>query len=170
MLDERDLITWLDDAAHSFSYTIITAPLPFRRYVATVKLTGRGNQTDIEWQGNFDVEGISVEETWDGTGLRASATDDVFYRSVRVPLDRCVAWWGVNRAVELRTAPVIRTAAMLRVAASRTAAPPTCTTRRPPSRRTTTSGSAVIMRRSSTCRSASAVLTITAITVSTSAE
>jgi len=54
-----------------------------------------------------DSEGISIEETWDGTGLRASATDDVFYRSVRVPLDRCVAWWGVNRAVELRTAPVI---------------------------------------------------------------
>lgn len=55
-------LTWLDNAAHSFSYTIITAPLPFRRYVATVKLTARGNQTDIEWQGNFDVEGVSVED------------------------------------------------------------------------------------------------------------
>ncbi len=52
-------------------------------------------------------EGISVDPTWDGSGLRASATDDVFYRSVRVPLDRCVAWYGVNRAESLRHAPVV---------------------------------------------------------------
>ncbi len=50
---------------------------------------------------------IHVEPTWDGTGLRASATDDVHYRSVRVPLERCVAWYGANRAASLRHAPVI---------------------------------------------------------------
>jgi len=53
------------------------------------------------------TEGVSVEETWDGSGLRASATDDVFYRSVQAPLDRCVAWYGAHRAESLRHGPVI---------------------------------------------------------------
>lgn len=55
-------LTWLDDANYAFSYTILTAPLPFERYVATVKLTPRGDQCDIEWEGNFDVNGVPEEE------------------------------------------------------------------------------------------------------------
>ncbi|MDG2111653.1 MAG: acyl-CoA dehydrogenase family protein [Actinomycetota bacterium] len=52
-------------------------------------------------------EGMKIDPTWDGSGLRASATDDVHYSDVRVPLDRCVAWYGTNRAESLRTVPVI---------------------------------------------------------------
>lgn len=51
--------------------------------------------------------GVRVEASWDGSGLRASATDDVFYTGARAPLDRCVAWFGANRAASLRHAPVV---------------------------------------------------------------
>ena len=53
------------------------------------------------------VEGLKIDTTWDGSGLRASATDDLHYSEVRVPLDRCVQWYGANRAESLRTVPVI---------------------------------------------------------------
>ena len=55
-------LTWLDNEAMAFSYTILSGPLPFARYVATVKLTPRGDQTDIEWQGNFEVDGVPEDE------------------------------------------------------------------------------------------------------------
>ena len=54
-----------------------------------------------------DIEGLKIEATWDGSGLRASATDDLHYSEVRVSLDRCVPWYGANRAESLRTVPVI---------------------------------------------------------------
>lgn len=54
-----------------------------------------------------DNEGLKIDPTWDGSGLRASATDDVHYSDVRVPLDRCVGWYGTNRAESLRTVPVV---------------------------------------------------------------
>ena len=56
----------------------------------------------------FGVEPMAgIDPTWDGSGLRASATDDIHYDGVRVPLDRCVSWFGANRAESLRTVPVI---------------------------------------------------------------
>ena len=54
-----------------------------------------------------DKSGVRIDQTWDGSGLRASATDDVYYTEVEVPLDRCVEWFGANRAESLRTVPVI---------------------------------------------------------------
>lgn len=54
-----------------------------------------------------DKPGVGIDPTWDGSGLRASATDDVHYTDVEVPLDRCVEWFGANRAESLRTVPVI---------------------------------------------------------------
>ena len=53
------------------------------------------------------VEGLKIAPPWDGSGLRASATADLHYSEVRVPLDRCVQWYGANRAESLRTVPVI---------------------------------------------------------------
>jgi hypothetical protein len=55
-------LTWLDADAMAFSYTIISGPLPLARYVATVKLTANGDTTDIEWQGNFEPDGIPEAE------------------------------------------------------------------------------------------------------------
>ena len=54
-----------------------------------------------------DSNGVRIDPTWDGSGLRASATDDIHYDDVRVPLDRCVPWFGANRAESLRVVPVI---------------------------------------------------------------
>ncbi len=53
------------------------------------------------------TSGVKIDPTWDGSGLRASATDDVHYSDVRVQLSRCVSWFGANRAESLRTVPVI---------------------------------------------------------------
>ncbi|MGY9074088.1 MAG: hypothetical protein ACKVHU_14210 [Acidimicrobiales bacterium] len=51
--------------------------------------------------------GLTIDPTWDGSGVRASATDDIRYSDVTVDLGRCVPWFGANRAESLRTVPVI---------------------------------------------------------------
>jgi alkylation response protein AidB-like acyl-CoA dehydrogenase len=57
----------------------------------------------------LDTDGVEVNPTWDGAGLRASATDDVVYHAVDIPADRAVPWFGANRAAKLRDSsfPVI---------------------------------------------------------------
>lgn len=48
-------LTWCDPASYTLSYTIISGPVPFENYVATIKLSDQGNSCGIEWQGNFTV-------------------------------------------------------------------------------------------------------------------
>ncbi len=55
----------------------------------------------------IDQAGVKIDPTWDGNGVRASATDDIHYTDVIVPLDRCVNWFGANRAESLRELPVV---------------------------------------------------------------
>lgn len=55
----------------------------------------------------IDGDGVKIDPTWDGSGLRASATDDIHYTDAVVPLDRCVPWFGANRAETLREVPVV---------------------------------------------------------------
>jgi alkylation response protein AidB-like acyl-CoA dehydrogenase len=50
----------------------------------------------------LDSDGVEVRPTWDGAGLRASATDDVVYQAVCLPAGRAVPWYGANRAEMLR--------------------------------------------------------------------
>jgi alkylation response protein AidB-like acyl-CoA dehydrogenase len=50
----------------------------------------------------LDSPGVHIDPTWDGASLRASSTDDVIYEGVRVPAERCVPWYGANRAAVLR--------------------------------------------------------------------
>jgi alkylation response protein AidB-like acyl-CoA dehydrogenase len=52
-------------------------------------------------------ENVRIDPTWDGSAVRASATDDLHYDGVRVPVDRCTPWFGANRAETLRNVPVI---------------------------------------------------------------
>lgn len=52
-------------------------------------------------------DSVKIDPTWDGGSVRASATDDVHYTDVVTPLDRCVRWYGANRAESLRELPVI---------------------------------------------------------------
>lgn len=54
-----------------------------------------------------DAPGVEIDPTWDGSGLRASATDDVHYHGVEVELSACARWFGANRAESLREVPVI---------------------------------------------------------------
>lgn len=49
-----------------------------------------------------DSVGVRVEPTWDGMGLRASATDHVFYEEATIPADRWSPWFGANRADQFR--------------------------------------------------------------------
>lgn len=55
----------------------------------------------------LDDPAVTIDETWDGSGVRASATDDIHYRDLRVPLSDCEPWYGANRAGTLREAPVV---------------------------------------------------------------
>jgi alkylation response protein AidB-like acyl-CoA dehydrogenase len=50
----------------------------------------------------LDDPSVSIDPSWDGMSLRASATDSVHYNGVRVPIDRCRPWYGANRAGRLR--------------------------------------------------------------------
>jgi alkylation response protein AidB-like acyl-CoA dehydrogenase len=56
---------------------------------------------------SFDDPGVHIDPTWDGNAVRASATDDIRYHNVSVPVDRCVPWFGANRAETLREVPVV---------------------------------------------------------------
>ncbi len=48
-------LTWLDNESMTFSYTMLTSPFPFERYVATVRLIDEGTTTGVTWQGVFAV-------------------------------------------------------------------------------------------------------------------
>lgn len=56
---------------------------------------------------SVDGDGVKIDPTWDGASVRASATDDIHYTDVIAPLDRCVTWYGANRAEALREVPVV---------------------------------------------------------------
>jgi len=48
----------LDDPARSFTYAIINdSPLPVANYVSTVKVSGDGNSSTVDWSSTFDVAG-----------------------------------------------------------------------------------------------------------------
>ncbi|MEY2957565.1 MAG: hypothetical protein RLZZ01_133 [Actinomycetota bacterium] len=50
---------------------------------------------------------VRIDPTWDGSAVRASATDDLRYDGVRIPGDRWARWFGANRAETLRHVPVV---------------------------------------------------------------
>lgn len=45
-----------DDQAMSFTYSIVDGPLPVANYVSTMKVTGSGDTSTIEWSGTFDAK------------------------------------------------------------------------------------------------------------------
>ena len=54
-----------------------------------------------------DGDGVKIDPTWDGSAVRASATDDIHYTDVLAPLSHCTKWHGANRAEALREVPVV---------------------------------------------------------------
>jgi 3-hydroxy-9,10-secoandrosta-1,3,5(10)-triene-9,17-dione monooxygenase len=45
----------------------------------------------------LDEPTVRIDPTWDGMGLRASATDTVHHDDSRVPVGRCAVWYAANR-------------------------------------------------------------------------
>ena len=53
-----------DDAARSYSYSILEAPFPVSGYLSTLRVqqAAEGNRSRVEWSGKFTPEGVSAVE------------------------------------------------------------------------------------------------------------
>lgn len=53
----------VDDGAHTYTYSITDSPLPVANYTATIKVSGEGDNSTIEWSSDFEpIGGTSAEE------------------------------------------------------------------------------------------------------------
>jgi carbon monoxide dehydrogenase subunit G len=53
----------LDANTHTFSYSMLEGPIPFKNYLATVKVNEVSpNRTTINWAGTFEPAGVSEEQ------------------------------------------------------------------------------------------------------------
>ena len=59
-IDEQ--IDQIDDAGHSYSYRIITSPLPVENYKSTIKAISADGGCTIGWAATFDVVGATEDE------------------------------------------------------------------------------------------------------------
>jgi Polyketide cyclase / dehydrase and lipid transport len=58
-----------DDAAHSYTYSIVEGPLPVANYVSTISVAAAGTGSTITWSGKYDAKGASdadAKKTMDG--------------------------------------------------------------------------------------------------------
>jgi Polyketide cyclase / dehydrase and lipid transport len=58
-----------DDNAHSYTYQIVSSPLPVSDYVSTIKVLPEGAGSSIVWTGNYKAKGASdtdAKSTIDG--------------------------------------------------------------------------------------------------------
>jgi hypothetical protein len=58
-----------DDNAHSYTYQIVSSPLPVSDYVSTIKVLPAGSGSSIVWTGNYKANGASdadAKNTIDG--------------------------------------------------------------------------------------------------------
>jgi len=51
-----------DNAAKSYSYSILQAPFPATEYLATIKVEAQGQGARVTWSGQFEPVGVSEEE------------------------------------------------------------------------------------------------------------
>jgi len=59
----QERLEGLDGKAYTFSYSMLEGPIPFKNYVAHVKLSDAGpNRTKINWAGSFEPAGIPAEQ------------------------------------------------------------------------------------------------------------
>lgn len=52
----------VDEGARTYTYSITDSPLPVSNYTATIKVTGDGDNSTIEWSSDFDASGASPED------------------------------------------------------------------------------------------------------------
>jgi carbon monoxide dehydrogenase subunit G len=46
-----------DDGSRTYSYSIVAGPLPVANYVATIRVSGEGEDCTVEWSGQFEAAG-----------------------------------------------------------------------------------------------------------------
>jgi hypothetical protein len=46
-----------DDGAMSYTYRIQSSPLPMENYISTIKVSGNGEASTVEWSSSFDAKG-----------------------------------------------------------------------------------------------------------------
>jgi len=51
-----------DNAAKTYSYSILQAPFPAKDYLATLSVEARGEGARVTWSGKFEPVGVSDEE------------------------------------------------------------------------------------------------------------
>lgn len=49
----------VDDGARTYTYSIVDSPLPVSNYTATIKVSGEGDNSTIEWSSEFSADGAS---------------------------------------------------------------------------------------------------------------
>ena len=62
------LESW-DDAKHSYTYTILSGPLPVANYHSTMTVTADPKGSALKWMGTFDAKGVpdaDAKKTFDG--------------------------------------------------------------------------------------------------------
>ncbi len=52
----------VDDDARTYSYSIVDSPLPVANYSATIKVSGEGDNSTIEWSSEFNADGASEQD------------------------------------------------------------------------------------------------------------
>ncbi|MDA7949120.1 MAG: SRPBCC family protein [Hyphomicrobiaceae bacterium] len=53
----------VDEGARTYTYSIVDSPLPVANYTATIKVSGEGSNSTIEWSSEFDpATGASPED------------------------------------------------------------------------------------------------------------
>jgi hypothetical protein len=58
-----------DDATHSYTYSIVSGPLPVTNYMSTISVAAAGAGSTITWSGKYDAKGASdadAKKTIDG--------------------------------------------------------------------------------------------------------
>ncbi len=51
-----------DDAGRRLQYSIVSGPLPFENYLATVEVSEDGNGCRVDWSSTFDPTGVTEEQ------------------------------------------------------------------------------------------------------------
>ncbi len=52
----------VDDGAHTYTYSITDSPLPVANYTATIKVSGEGDNSTIEWSSEFEPAGAPEQD------------------------------------------------------------------------------------------------------------
>lgn len=71
----------MDAAHHSYTYSIVSGPLPVAHYRSTISVAAKGAGSVVKWVGKYDAKGVSdadAKKTIDGiydSGLKALTTN-----------------------------------------------------------------------------------------------